>query len=218
MRPLVPVPGGHSAPPSLCADRAGHGAVLDYAGTRRRAWRTALVWLDRPMRVDATAAWLVVTDDQDLTTVRARVQAAVGEGAVRAACGPPVPAGHDCRASFAEAQRLLRASDAEVAGFDGAGLLQALLAVPPERAEWFAHRHLGPILVRPELLETLRVWLAVGGSRRAASERLHLHRNSVGYRVAQLKSRLGVDPLDPGHSAVLQAALTAYDLLRADRL
>lgn len=218
MHPLVPVAGGHREPPSLRAERAGHGAVLEYSGTRQRAWRTALVWLDRPVRVDTSAAWLVVADDHDLATVRDRVQAAVGEGSVRAACGPPVPAGHDCSASFAEAQRLLHATEASVAGFDGAGLLQALLAVPPERAEWFARRHLGPILGRPELLETLRVWLAVGGSRRAASERLHLHRNSVGYRVGQLKSRLGVDPLDPGQSAVLQAALTAYDLLRADHL
>jgi DNA-binding PucR family transcriptional regulator len=104
-----------------------------------------------------------------------------------------------------------------VVGFDDAGLLQALLAVPPERAAWFVQCHLGPILARPELVETLRAWLASRGSRQVASQQLHLHRNSVGYRVAQLKSMLGLDPLEPANSAVLQAALAAHDLLGADR-
>ncbi|HEY2296404.1 MAG TPA: helix-turn-helix domain-containing protein [Jatrophihabitans sp.] len=215
MRPLAPVPALVSVPPSLRADRTGHGAVLEYAGTRQRAWGTALAWLDRPVRHDDTMAWLVVVDDTELATVHERVQTAVGDGAVRAAAGPPVTAGEDCVASFAEAHRLLRCGRGAVVGFDDAGLLQALLAVPPQRVAWFVDRHLGPILARPELVETLRVWLAARGSRRVASEQLHLHRNSVGYRVSQLKARLGVDPLDPQHFAVLQAALAAHDLLTA---
>ncbi|MGH8862509.1 MAG: PucR family transcriptional regulator [Jatrophihabitantaceae bacterium] len=219
MSPLVPVPTLADDPPSLRSDRAGHGAVLDYTGTRLHAWRTALAWLDRPLRVDGTRAWLVVGGTADLVAVRSRVASSVGDAigpSVRAACGPFVAAGADAVASFAEALRLLRTSTAPVVAFDDAGLLQALLAVPPDRAAWFAQRHLGPILDRPELLETLRVWLDARGSRRVASERLHLHRNSVGYRVGQLKVRLGVDPLDPAQSAVLQAALAAHDLLAAD--
>lgn len=216
MAPLAPAPALTGRPPALRADRPGHGAVLEYAGTRVRAWQTALVWLDRPVRHDDTLAWLVVTDDTELAAVRDRVQVAVGEGAVRAAAGPPVTVDEDCAGSFAEAHRLLRCGRGPVIGFDDAGLLQALLAVPPQRVAWFAERHLGPILARPELIETLRVWLAARGSRRLASEQLHLHRNSVGYRVSQLKIRLGVDPLDPEHFAILQAALAAYDLLAAD--
>jgi hypothetical protein len=216
MAPLAPVPALAARPPSLRAERSGHGAVLEYAGTRLRAWQTALAWLDRPVRHDDALAWLVVADDADLSVVRGRVQAAVGEGGVRAATGPPVIKGEDCAASFAEAHRLLRCKRGDVVGFDEAGLLQALLAVPPQRVAWFVDRHLGPILARPELIETLRVWLAARGSRRTASEQLHLHRNSVGYRVSQLKTRLGVDPLDPAHFAILQAALAAYDLLAAD--
>jgi PucR C-terminal helix-turn-helix domain len=216
MPPLAPVPALRSGPPSLRADRTGHGAVLEYAGLRQRAWGTALAWLDRPVRHDETLAWLVVADDADLTAVRERVRVAVGEGTVRAAAGPPVAVGDDCAGSFAEAHRLLRCSRAPVVGFDDAGLLQALLAVPPHRIAWFVDRHLGPILARPELVETLRVWLAARGSRRIASEQLHLHRNSVGYRVSQLKARLGVDPLDPQHFAVLQAALAASDLLAGE--
>lgn len=215
MRPLAPVATLGAEPPTLLADRAGYGAVLDYAGSRYRAWRTALAWLDRPIRCTDRRCWLVVAGDEDLAMVRDRVQGSVGEGAVRAACGPPVSAGEDCTASFGEAERMLRLGREAVVGFDDAGLLQALLAVPPERASWFVQRHLGPILDSPELLETLRVWIAARGSRRVASERLHLHRNSVGYRVNRLKARLGVDPLEPRHAAVLQAALAAFDLLEA---
>jgi DNA-binding PucR family transcriptional regulator len=45
------------------------------------------------------------------------------------------------------------------------------------------------------------------------SQRLHLHRNSVGYRVGLIKRLLGVDPLDPDTAVVLRAALTARELL-----
>jgi DNA-binding PucR family transcriptional regulator len=48
------------------------------------------------------------------------------------------------------------------------------------------------------------------------SEELHLHRNSVGYRVGKLKALLGVDPLRPDHAAVLHTALAAHDLLLSD--
>lgn len=216
MAPLAPVATLDSGPPMLRADRDGYGAVLEYAGNRHRAWRTAVAWLDRPAGCTDTRCWLVVAGDDDLAAVRGRVQSSVGEGAVRAACGPPVAAGDDCGSSFRDAERLLRLCRGPLVGFDDAGLLQALLAVPPERVSWFVQRHLGPILDSPDLVETLRVWLATRGSRRAASERLHLHRNSVGYRVGQLKNRLGLDPLEPHHAAVLQAALAAFGLLEAD--
>jgi DNA-binding PucR family transcriptional regulator len=74
------------------------------------------------------------------------------------------------------------------------------------------------VLARPELLATLRLWLDTHGSRQAVSEHLHLHRNSVGYRVGQLKTLLGVDPLQPSAGAVLQAALLAHDLLGTESL
>jgi DNA-binding PucR family transcriptional regulator len=92
-------------------------------------------------------------------------------------------------------------------------LTELLLAVPPDRLRAFVDQQLGPIAGRPDLLVTLDCWLATSGSRRAVSERLHLHRNSVGYRVGLIKQRLGVDPLDPSTGAVLRAALTARELL-----
>ena len=113
-------------------------------------------------------------------------------------------------------------AEAEIGYYQGEGVLledalreQVLLAVPDERLRWFVHRHLGPIAHRDDLLRTLDCWLATGGSRQAVSERLHLHRNSVGYRVGLIKRLLGVDPLDPQTVAVLRTALAARELLAA---
>lgn len=196
----------------LDLDVARTGAVLDYTGDRRRTWESALTWLDRPVQCENSLAWLVVRDDAELGKLRDRLELTVGPGTVRAACG----SAGDLHRSFAEAALLLRLASGPELAFADAGLLQLLLAVPVERRRYFVQRHLGPILDRPELLDTLRAWLAVSGSRRAASEQLHLHRNTVGYRVGQLKQLLGVDPLEPAHAAVLHAALAARDLLAAE--
>lgn len=203
----------------LDLDRPGCGGVLRYSGARHRAWASAITWLNRPVECAGTLARLVVADGRDLQRVRERVELSAGPGTVRAACGATAVQPSAYRASFAEAERLLR-----VAGRDGpdvlpyadAGLLQLLMESRPERLRGFVDRQLGPVLARPDLLATLRAWLASSGSRRVVSDQLHLHRNSVGYRVGLVKTLLGVDPLKPEHAAALLAALAAHDLLASD--
>jgi DNA-binding PucR family transcriptional regulator len=95
-------------------------------------------------------------------------------------------------------------------------VVRVLLSLPRAELEAYAEAHLGPIRQRPELMATLRAWLAERGSRQSVSEQLHLHRNSVGYRVRQIKNLLGTDPLLPAASAELHLALAALDLLAAD--
>jgi hypothetical protein len=196
------------------------GAVLAYIGDCQRTWKFAVSQLDRLVQREESLAWLVVRDPAELVELRDRLELTVGAGAVRAACGSAVDEPTALHRSFAEAALLLRIGaargDPELP-FPDAGLLQLLLAVPRERLRYFVMRHLGPILERPELLTTLQAWLAAGGSRLAVSERLHLHRNSVGYRVGQLKQLLGVDPLEPPNAAILHAALAAREVLAADR-
>lgn len=197
-------------------------AILHYSGRHQRTWSTALSWLERPVEQDARRAFTLVVDAADLARLRERLAMFVGDGAVRAVCGPDRDLAGGYGASFVEAGALLaRLLRGELDGrsalpFEDAGLLQVLLATPRPRLEHFVRRHLGPVLDRPVLLDTLRLWLATGGSRQAVSEQLHLHRNSVGYRVGQLKALLGVDPVDPASSAVLHCALVAHDLLTRD--
>jgi hypothetical protein len=196
--------------------RPGCGAVLRHLGSRHRAWETAIGWLARTAERDGDLVYVVVADGDDLLKVRERLEMSVGAGTVRAACGSLVREAGAYQASFAEAERLLRVMRDDVLCFADAGLLQVLLAAPSERLAWFVDRHLGPILNRPDLMMTLRAWLATNGSRQSVSEQLHLHRNSVGYRVGLLKSLLGVDPGEPSHAAVLHLALAADDLLRSE--
>jgi DNA-binding PucR family transcriptional regulator len=193
--------------------------VLRHTGIHHRTWATALAWLERPVEQQGSMAFTVVADPAELSRVRSRLELAVGDGAVVAACGSLSADPKGLRTSFDEAavllEELCRRGVTELS-FEDAGLLQVLLAVPSDRLRYFVERHLGPVLDRPELLATLQSWLASNGSRRAVSEQLHLHRNSVGYRVGQLKQLLGVDPLDPEQGAVLHAALAARELLGHD--
>jgi DNA-binding PucR family transcriptional regulator len=42
---------------------------------------------------------------------------------------------------------------------------------------------------------------------------LHIHRNSVGYRIGRIRDLLGADPFDPWTALQLRAALEARDIL-----
>lgn len=205
------------------------GAVFDYDGPHLRAWANALPRAGVTALHQGRRAWTVVpgSEDASLERLRERAQAVVGDGVVRAASGPVVIGADQTAHSFREAEVLLalllrRAdgrnesrSNALVLPYASLGLAQLLVAVPPERLREFVERHLGPLLPREDLIRTLRAWLAASGSRTAVADTLHLHRNSVGYRVGQIKALLGVDPLDPDAIVLLQAALTAQELLLA---
>ncbi|MFI2666495.1 helix-turn-helix domain-containing protein [Micromonospora carbonacea] len=211
---------------------AAHGWRLDlphavagigYTGAQPRRWASALSWLDRPVLAEGRRAWTLLHGDdveREATRLRARLDQIVGAGQVRVASGALVSGAARTAVSFRDADRLLRLllrqPDAPPElPFGRAGLHQVLLAVPDERLRWFVQRHLGPIGHRDDLLRTLDCWLATGGSRQAVSERLHLHRNSVGYRVGLIKRLLGVDPLAPDTATVLRTALAARELLAA---
>lgn len=81
----------------------------------------------------------------------------------------------------------------------------------------FVRRQLGPLAAEGEsslrLLETLRVYLAQGGSHGRAAARLGIHENTVRYRVRQCEDRLGrmIGPEDFD----LQAALVLTEAIPA---
>ncbi|TQS45716.1 PucR family transcriptional regulator [Cryptosporangium phraense] len=197
------------------------GVVFDYDGPHLRAWSTALPRAGVTALHEGRRAWVVVPGDDagELERLRDRAQAVVGDGVVRAASGPVVTGADHTAQSFREAEvliaLLIRRGEQTVLPYASLGLAQLLVTVPPDRLREFVERHIGPLLPREDLVRTLRAWLASSGSRTAVADALHLHRNSVGYRVGQIKALLGVDPLDPEAIVLLQAALTAQELLLA---
>jgi DNA-binding PucR family transcriptional regulator len=198
-------------------------AVFAYEGPNARTWATALSWIEMPSRQEEGLGWTVLTGDVDaeLRRIRTRLQGMVGTDApVLAAAGPVVTGVRETARSFYEAQIVLallrrdggRANELTHADLGVGGLL---LSVAPDRLRTFVAQQLGPLLDRPDLLETLDAWLATSGSRAAVAHRLNMHRNSVGYRIGKARELLGVDPLDPAATLHLQAALLARRLLDA---
>jgi sugar diacid utilization regulator len=74
-------------------------------------------------------------------------------------------------------------------------LLEPLDALGPARAE--------------TAVRTLHAYLDEQGSLVRCAERLHLHRNAVGYRVRQIRERIGADLDDPDQRLALQLACRA---------
>ncbi|MBO2454403.1 helix-turn-helix domain-containing protein [Actinomadura barringtoniae] len=71
---------------------------------------------------------------------------------------------------------------------------------------------LDPLTDRPELLETLRVYVVRGHNRRQTALDLHIHRNTLDYRLRRIGSLTGLDPNVPGDARLLDAAVTARSL------
>lgn len=72
---------------------------------------------------------------------------------------------------------------------------------------------LDPLDPHPYLLETLRVFTDHGHNRRQAALALRVHRNTLDYRLRRVGALTGLDVAVPAQARVLQAALTARDLL-----
>lgn len=109
------------------------------------------------------------------------------------------------------------ASPRQVTRFD-LDPLAVLLAGAPDQAEVLARTVLGPVLALPPddrsvLLETAHAWLTARGSTSAAAERLHLHRNSVRYRLDRLEDLTGRDLAEPVDAAEVYVALQCLRIL-----
>ncbi|MDX6741850.1 PucR family transcriptional regulator [Actinocorallia sp. A-T 12471] len=86
-------------------------------------------------------------------------------------------------------------------------LLEYQIARPGNGLAQLAAR-LDPLDDRPELMETLRVYVDQGHNRRRAAETLQVHRNTLDYRLRGIAALTGLDPSGPE----LAAALTARAL------
>lgn len=64
----------------------------------------------------------------------------------------------------------------------------------------------------PDLLHTLRVFLENDHNRHRTAEKLHLHRNTLNYRLRRVAEITGYNPADPADVRLLAASLVVHDL------
>jgi len=97
--------------------------------------------------------------------------------------------------------------------------IAVLLAGAPDAAAVVAQAILGPVLALPAvecdvLLGTLRVWFAEHGATAEAAGKLHVHRNTVRYRLKRIEELTGRSLTQPTGLAELHLALEAARILR----
>src|SRR5262249_1655803 len=99
------------------------------------------------------------------------------------------------------------------------GVYQLLLTVQqrPELRDFY-QAQLGPLVEydrqkRAELVQTLDTYIDARNSPSETALRLHLHRNTVLYRLRRVRELLGRDPDDPEQRLALQLALRARIVL-----
>ena len=141
----------------------------------------------------------------------AQLAAAIDGG--RAALGPTVPL-ERAADSLRRARAALRVVDHEGLARADDHLVDLLLRGDSALGADLAARALGPLdalkpNARARLLETLRAWLDHPGQVQRVAERLHVHPQTVRYRVAQLRELFGERLDDPDVRFELQLALRA---------
>jgi hypothetical protein len=90
--------------------------------------------------------------------------------------------------------------------------LELLLLAAPRHAAAIAHRVIDPLRIAEagrstELLTTLDEFLDCGLDRRRTAERLHVHPNTLDYRLKRIRELTALDLRNPQHVAVLVLAL-----------
>jgi hypothetical protein len=97
--------------------------------------------------------------------------------------------------------------------------IAVLIASAPDAAHTVAQTILGAVLALPDpecelLLGTLRLWFAEDGATSNAAARLHVHRNTVRYRLRRLEELTGRSLTRPTGLAELHLALEATRILK----
>jgi hypothetical protein len=136
------------------------------------------------------------------------------------ALGPPAPRAElavaldDMRLLIGVGRREGMAGTIEIDGF----LLELLLARSPDLADRLAGRVLGPLEAYAErrssdLLETLEAFLACELDRRQTAQRLHVHPNTLDYRLRRIAELTGLEPGRPRDLVLLELALARRKLV-----
>ena len=149
---------------------------------------------------------------------------------IHAGLGEPCEAPDELIRSCREAASALRVGqrirtadniDDRIHAFAALGLQRLLFVLSQESAEAlhdFKERALGPVIAYDEqhgtqLLETLRTYIECDGDAQEVAERLHVHKQTVRYRLRRLTELTGLDVAKFEDAAQLYLAVSAADVL-----
>lgn len=181
-------------------------------------------WCDFAAESAGRAIALVRSDAPDaVAELRRLIEQLIADGLrVRAVLSPPCRRIRDYRDQLLAAERVLHVLRPSRRGKEAVvdleeALVLALLFRDGGDSELhrFARARLDPVLRqrprrRAELLRTLEVYLESGCSPTRAAAALHVHVNTVYYRLARLRELLGRELAAPHRALDLQVALIAY--------
>lgn len=91
-----------------------------------------------------------------------------------------------------------------------------LTSLPKEMALEYVHRTLGNILHDQELLQNLECWLLSNGSLHDIAETLHIHKNTLKYRLKKIERILNVDIHERIHQVELILAIQIHRRFQKD--
>ena len=179
------------------------GVLLEERAARVAAALGARTSLLVPMGRVMVAGWIPA---RSAAPDAVRVSLADDEASpcIRAAVGAPAAGIDGFRQSHQQALHARRVAD--LIGLRASGVLRfediavkALATSDPQLARWFVHRELGelaePSPMSDRLTATLEIYLAEGASHAKAARRLHVHDNTIAYRVRQAETMIG-HPVD----------------------
>ena len=91
-----------------------------------------------------------------------------------------------------------------------------LTSLPKEMALEYVHRTLGNLLHDHELLHNLECWLLSNGSLHDIAETLHIHKNTLKYRLKKIERMLNVDIYERIHQVELILAIQIHRRFQKD--
>src|SRR3989442_117505 len=142
---------------------------------------------------------------------------ALGYGAVRTGTAEIASGAREAEQALTMGRRLFGAGSATA--FQNLGLYRLLYALQPgPELRAFRDDVLGRLGVKDRrgvLLETLGAYLATNGSPTEAANLLHLHRNTVLYRLGRIEELLGVDLRNAEVRLAVHLALKIGEILEA---
>jgi len=209
---------------------AGGSASPGQAAALRTSWERSLAGRRTPALVrargDAVVALVALgrraSDPGGLAQELQRAgqgsvgtQVAVGVGRVRSVPADVSQAVREAEQALSLGRRLF--GPAAVVPFRNLGLYRLLAGLEPSAELREYHQEMLAELKRRDrggvLQQTLRAYLACNGSPTDAAERLHLHRNTILYRLGRIQEIAAVDLRDPEVRLSLHLALKIEDVL-----